>query len=77
MEGAETSRKEGRGPRRLNSFLGVVCDFTGISRTTLKGLVEDDARDEENYAEEEEYEDTEVVPDSVGESKDTGRPTLA
>ncbi|MBW0512996.1 hypothetical protein O181_052711 [Austropuccinia psidii MF-1] len=29
MEGAEPSRKEGRGPRRSSSFSGVVAGFPG------------------------------------------------
>ncbi|MBW0588809.1 hypothetical protein O181_128524 [Austropuccinia psidii MF-1] len=41
MEGAEPSRKEGRGPRRSNSFSGVVYRFPGLSRTTFKGPGED------------------------------------
>ncbi|MBW0563414.1 hypothetical protein O181_103129 [Austropuccinia psidii MF-1] len=37
MEGAAPSRTEGRGPRRSNSFSGVVGRFPGLSRTTFKG----------------------------------------
>ncbi|MBW0482015.1 hypothetical protein O181_021730 [Austropuccinia psidii MF-1] len=37
MEGVAPSRKGGRGPRRSNSFSGVVCRFPGLSRTTSKG----------------------------------------
>ncbi|MBW0466567.1 hypothetical protein O181_006282 [Austropuccinia psidii MF-1] len=36
MEGAAPSRKEGRGPRRSNSFSGVVGGFTGAPRTFLR-----------------------------------------
>ncbi|MBW0480343.1 hypothetical protein O181_020058 [Austropuccinia psidii MF-1] len=41
MEGAATSRKEGIGPRRSNSFSGVVGGFPGTSRTNFKGPGED------------------------------------
>ncbi|MBW0468713.1 hypothetical protein O181_008428 [Austropuccinia psidii MF-1] len=41
LEGAEPSRKEGRGARRASSFSGVVGGFPGISRTTFKGDGED------------------------------------
>ncbi|MBW0575657.1 hypothetical protein O181_115372 [Austropuccinia psidii MF-1] len=34
-EGAAPSRKEGRVPRRSNSFSGVVGGFPGMSRTTF------------------------------------------
>ncbi|MBW0592509.1 hypothetical protein O181_132224, partial [Austropuccinia psidii MF-1] len=44
MEGAAPSRKEGRVPRRSNSFSGVVGSFPGISRTSLKGPGEDGKR---------------------------------
>ncbi|MBW0466152.1 hypothetical protein O181_005867 [Austropuccinia psidii MF-1] len=37
MEWEAPSRKEGRWLRRSSSFSGVVCAFSGISRTTLKG----------------------------------------
>ncbi|MBW0537502.1 hypothetical protein O181_077217 [Austropuccinia psidii MF-1] len=53
MEGAEPSRKEGRGPRRSSSFSGVVGGFPGNSRTTLKGPGEDGEVEEENSVEEE------------------------
>ncbi|MBW0577022.1 hypothetical protein O181_116737, partial [Austropuccinia psidii MF-1] len=36
-EGAAPSRKEGRVPRRSNSFSGVVGGFPGMSRTTFRG----------------------------------------
>ncbi|MBW0523586.1 hypothetical protein O181_063301 [Austropuccinia psidii MF-1] len=40
LEGEAKSRKEGRGPRRESSFLGVVGSFPGLSRTTFKGPCE-------------------------------------
>ncbi|MBW0549947.1 hypothetical protein O181_089662 [Austropuccinia psidii MF-1] len=49
MEGAEPFREEGRGPVRSNSFSGVVGQFPALSRTTLKGPVEDGEEEEENY----------------------------
>ncbi|MBW0582605.1 hypothetical protein O181_122320 [Austropuccinia psidii MF-1] len=36
MEGAAPSRKQGEGPRRSNSFSGVVGRFLGLSSTTFK-----------------------------------------
>ncbi|MBW0479874.1 hypothetical protein O181_019589 [Austropuccinia psidii MF-1] len=39
---------EGRGPRRSNSFSGVVGGFPGISRTTFKGPGEDGEGEKEN-----------------------------
>ncbi|MBW0542402.1 hypothetical protein O181_082117 [Austropuccinia psidii MF-1] len=36
MEGEAPFRTEGRGPRRSNSFSGVVGGFPGLSRTTFK-----------------------------------------
>ncbi|MBW0522744.1 hypothetical protein O181_062459 [Austropuccinia psidii MF-1] len=77
LEGAETSRKQLRGPRRLSSFLGVVSSFPGLPRTTFKGPGEDGEEEEENSVEEEEYDGTEGVPAPVGESQGTGGPTLA
>ncbi|MBW0518285.1 hypothetical protein O181_058000 [Austropuccinia psidii MF-1] len=74
LEGAAPSRKEGRGPRRSNSFSGVVGRFPGLSRTTFKGPGEEE---EENYVEEEESDGTEGVPAPLGESQGTGGPTLA
>ncbi|MBW0550397.1 hypothetical protein O181_090112 [Austropuccinia psidii MF-1] len=62
LEGAEPSRKEGRGPRRSNSFWGVVGGFPGTSRTILRGPGE--AGEEE----EEESDGTEGVPAPVGAS---------
>ncbi|MBW0513362.1 hypothetical protein O181_053077 [Austropuccinia psidii MF-1] len=41
LEGEAPSRKEGRGPRRSNSFSGVVSSFPGLSRTTFKFSGED------------------------------------
>ncbi|MBW0537715.1 hypothetical protein O181_077430 [Austropuccinia psidii MF-1] len=41
MEGAEPSRKEGRGQRRSSSLLVVVGRFPGRSRTNLKVPGED------------------------------------
>ncbi|MBW0485946.1 hypothetical protein O181_025661 [Austropuccinia psidii MF-1] len=67
MEGDKPSRKEGRGPRRSNSFSGVAGGFPGLSRTSFKGPGEDD--------EEEEYDGTEGVTAPVGASKGTGGPT--
>ncbi|MBW0559624.1 hypothetical protein O181_099339 [Austropuccinia psidii MF-1] len=49
LEGAESSRKEGRGPRRSSSFSGVVGGFPGILRTTFKVPGEDGEEEEENY----------------------------
>ncbi|MBW0573893.1 hypothetical protein O181_113608, partial [Austropuccinia psidii MF-1] len=43
-EGAAPSRKEGRVPRRSNSFSGVVGRFPGMSRTTFRGPGEDGTR---------------------------------
>ncbi|MBW0488729.1 hypothetical protein O181_028444 [Austropuccinia psidii MF-1] len=56
MKEEESFRKEGRGPRRSNSFPGVVVAFPGISRITLKGS--DD--EEENHVEEEESDGNET-----------------
>ncbi|MBW0509737.1 hypothetical protein O181_049452, partial [Austropuccinia psidii MF-1] len=69
--------KEGRGPRRSSSFSGVVGGFPGPSRTSLKVSGEDNEEEEENSEEEEASEGTEAAPAPVGESKGTGRPTLA
>ncbi|MBW0567060.1 hypothetical protein O181_106775 [Austropuccinia psidii MF-1] len=73
----DLSRKEGREPRRSNSFSGVVGGFPGLSRTSLKVPGEDDEEEEENSVEEEESEGTEAAPAPVGASKGTGLPTLA
>ncbi|MBW0584312.1 hypothetical protein O181_124027 [Austropuccinia psidii MF-1] len=44
LEGEAPSRKEGRVPRRSNSFSGVVGSFPGMSRTTFRGPGEDGKR---------------------------------
>ncbi|MBW0497503.1 hypothetical protein O181_037218 [Austropuccinia psidii MF-1] len=77
MEGEAPSRKEGRGPRRSNSFPGVVGAFPGLSRTTFKGTGQDCEEEEENSVEEEVSDGTEGVPAPLGESQGTGGPTLA
>ncbi|MBW0468790.1 hypothetical protein O181_008505 [Austropuccinia psidii MF-1] len=77
LEGEAPSRKEGRGPRRSNSFSGVVGGFPGLSRTTLKGPGEGGEEEEENSVEEEESDGTEGVPAPVGVSQGTGGPTVA
>ncbi|MBW0540723.1 hypothetical protein O181_080438 [Austropuccinia psidii MF-1] len=77
LEGAEPSRKDGRVPRRLRSFSGVVGVFPVLSRTTLKGPGEDGEEEGENYVEEEGSDHTEGVPAPVGASQGTGGPTLA
>ncbi|MBW0496124.1 hypothetical protein O181_035839 [Austropuccinia psidii MF-1] len=77
MEGAAPSRKEGRGPRRSNSFSGVVGQFPGLSRTTFKGPGEDGEEEEENSVEKEQSDGTEGVPAPVGASQGTEGPTLA
>ncbi|MBW0517476.1 hypothetical protein O181_057191 [Austropuccinia psidii MF-1] len=77
MEGAAPLRKEGRGPRRSNSFSGVVGGFPELSRTNFKGPGEDGEEEEENSVEEEESYSTEGVPAPVGASQGTGGPTLA
>ncbi|MBW0522383.1 hypothetical protein O181_062098 [Austropuccinia psidii MF-1] len=51
MKRAAPSRKEGRGPRRSNSFSGVVGWFPGLSRTTFKAPGEDGEEEEENSME--------------------------
>ncbi|MBW0573324.1 hypothetical protein O181_113039 [Austropuccinia psidii MF-1] len=77
LEGAEPSRKEGRVPRRSNSFSGVVGGFPGMSRTTFRGPGEDGEEEAENSVEEEESDGTEAAPTPVGASKGTRGPTLA
>ncbi|MBW0584749.1 hypothetical protein O181_124464, partial [Austropuccinia psidii MF-1] len=62
MERAAPSRKEGRVPRRSNSFSGVVGSYPGLSRTSFKGPGQDGEEEEENSAEEEESEGTESIP---------------
>ncbi|MBW0535258.1 hypothetical protein O181_074973, partial [Austropuccinia psidii MF-1] len=65
MEGEAPSRKEGRGPRRLSSFSGVVGRFPGLSRTHLRVPGEEDEEEEENSVEEEGSEGTEAAPAPV------------
>ncbi|MBW0561042.1 hypothetical protein O181_100757 [Austropuccinia psidii MF-1] len=77
MEVEAPSRKEGRGPRRSNSFSGVASGFPGTSRTIFKGSGEDGEEEEENSVEEEGSDGTEGVPALVGASQCTGVPTLA
>ncbi|MBW0554141.1 hypothetical protein O181_093856 [Austropuccinia psidii MF-1] len=77
LEGEEPSRKEGRGPRRSNSFSGLVGGLPGTSRTIFRGPGEDGEEEEENSVEEEESDGTEGVPAPVGASQGTGGPTLA
>ncbi|MBW0558050.1 hypothetical protein O181_097765 [Austropuccinia psidii MF-1] len=76
LEGAAPSRKEGRGPRRSNSFSGVVGRFPGGLRTISRGPGEDGEEEKENSVEEEESDGTECVPAPEGESQGTGGPTL-
>ncbi|MBW0562321.1 hypothetical protein O181_102036 [Austropuccinia psidii MF-1] len=68
---------EGRGSRRLSSFLVVVGGFPRLSRTSLKVPGEDDEEEEENSVEEEESDGTKGVPAPVGASLGTGEPTIA
>ncbi|MBW0493607.1 hypothetical protein O181_033322 [Austropuccinia psidii MF-1] len=77
MAGAAPSRKEVRGPRRSNSFSGVVGIFLGLSRTNFKGPGEDGEEEEENSVEKEESDGTEGVPSPVGESQGIGGRPLA
>ncbi|MBW0591633.1 hypothetical protein O181_131348 [Austropuccinia psidii MF-1] len=74
MEGAEPSRKEGRGPRRSNYFSGVFGRFPGLSKTIFKGPGKYGEEEEENSVEEEESYGTEVVLVPVGASQGTGGP---
>ncbi|MBW0482412.1 hypothetical protein O181_022127 [Austropuccinia psidii MF-1] len=76
-EGAAPSRKEGRVPRRSNSFSGVVGHFPGMSRTTFRGPGEDGEQEKENSVEEEGSDGTEASPAPVGTSEGTIGPTLA
>ncbi|MBW0592100.1 hypothetical protein O181_131815 [Austropuccinia psidii MF-1] len=69
LEGEAPSIKEGRVPRRSNSFSGVVGGFPGMSRTAFRGPGED--------GEEEESDGTEAAPAPVGASEGTRGPTLA
>ncbi|MBW0571753.1 hypothetical protein O181_111468 [Austropuccinia psidii MF-1] len=68
MEGAAQSEKDRRGPRGSRSFSGDFFTFTGMSKTSLKGLGE---------GEEEESDGTEVVSAPVGASEGIGGPTLS
>ncbi|MBW0581639.1 hypothetical protein O181_121354 [Austropuccinia psidii MF-1] len=77
LEGAATSRKKGRGPRRSSSFSGVVGLFPGTSRTIFKVPGEYGEEEEENFVGEEDSDGTEYVPAPVEESQATGGPTLA
>ncbi|MBW0501269.1 hypothetical protein O181_040984 [Austropuccinia psidii MF-1] len=77
LEGAAPSRKEGRAPRRSNSFSGVAGGFPGMSRTTFRGPGEDGEDEEENSVEEEDSDGTEAAPAPVGTSEGTRGPTLA
>ncbi|MBW0526629.1 hypothetical protein O181_066344 [Austropuccinia psidii MF-1] len=77
LEGAAPSRKEGRVPRRSNSFSGVGGGFPGMSRTTFRGPREDGEEEEENSVEEEESDGTEAAPAPLGVSEGTGGPTIA
>ncbi|MBW0568661.1 hypothetical protein O181_108376 [Austropuccinia psidii MF-1] len=76
-EGAVPSRKEGRVPRRSNSFSGVVGGFPDMSRTTFRGPGEDGEGEEENSVEEEGSDGTEASPAPVGASEGTRGPTLS
>ncbi|MBW0532211.1 hypothetical protein O181_071926 [Austropuccinia psidii MF-1] len=76
-EGAAPFRKEGKVPRRSNSFSGVVGGFPGMSRTTFRHQGGDGEEEEENYVEEEESDGTEAAPALVGASEGTRGPTLA
>ncbi|MBW0499566.1 hypothetical protein O181_039281 [Austropuccinia psidii MF-1] len=73
MEGEVQSRKEGRGPRRLNFFSGLVGAFLVILSTNLKGLGEA----EKNSVEEEGSDGTEDAPAPVWAYQSTGGPTLS
>ncbi|MBW0580456.1 hypothetical protein O181_120171 [Austropuccinia psidii MF-1] len=77
LKGAESSRKDGRGPRRSSSFSGVVGRFPGTSRAIFKGPGEDGEEVEENFVEEEGSDGTEGVPAPLEASQGTGGPTLA
>ncbi|MBW0464344.1 hypothetical protein O181_004059 [Austropuccinia psidii MF-1] len=67
---------EGRGPRRSNSFSGVVDRFPGTSRTIFRGPGEDGGEEKENSVEEEESDGTEGVPAPMGAFQGAGGPTL-
>ncbi|MBW0565228.1 hypothetical protein O181_104943 [Austropuccinia psidii MF-1] len=76
-EVAAPSRKEGRVPRRSNSFSGVVGSFPGMSRTTFRGPGEEGEEEEQNSVKEEESDGTEAAPAPVGASEGTRGPTIA
>ncbi|MBW0525872.1 hypothetical protein O181_065587 [Austropuccinia psidii MF-1] len=76
-EGEAPSRKEGRVPRRSNSFSGVVGVFPGMSRTTFRGPGEYGEEEEDISVEEEESDGTEAAAAPVGASEGTRGPTLA
>ncbi|MBW0498754.1 hypothetical protein O181_038469 [Austropuccinia psidii MF-1] len=76
-KGEAPSRKEGRVPRRSNSFSGVVGRFPGMSRTIFRGPGEDGEEEEENSVEEEGSDGTEAAPAPVGAYEGTRGPTLA
>ncbi|MBW0556503.1 hypothetical protein O181_096218 [Austropuccinia psidii MF-1] len=69
LEETAPSRKEGRGPRRSNSFSGVVGGFSGALRTTFKGPGEYGEEEEENSVEEEASDGTEGAPAPLGASQ--------
>ncbi|MBW0507171.1 hypothetical protein O181_046886 [Austropuccinia psidii MF-1] len=77
LEGEAPFTREGRGPRRSNSFSGVVGRYPGHSSTTFKGPGEDGEEEEENSMGEKGSDGTEGVPAPVGASQGTGGPTLA
>ncbi|MBW0569424.1 hypothetical protein O181_109139, partial [Austropuccinia psidii MF-1] len=77
FKGAAPYIREGRGPRRCNSFSEVSGSFQGLSRTIFKGPGEDGGEEQENSVEEEESYGTEGVPAPVGASQSTVEPTLA
>ncbi|MBW0489148.1 hypothetical protein O181_028863 [Austropuccinia psidii MF-1] len=77
IEAAAPSIQEGRGPRRSNSFSGVVGGFPGTSRTIFRGPGEDGKEEEENPVGEEGSDGTEGFHAPVGVSQGTGGPTLA
>ncbi|MBW0474358.1 hypothetical protein O181_014073 [Austropuccinia psidii MF-1] len=77
LEGEETFRTEGRGPRRSNSFLGVVGGFPGASRNIVRGPGEDGEEAGENSVKGEGSDGIEGVPGPVGRFQGTGGPALA
>ncbi|MBW0466603.1 hypothetical protein O181_006318 [Austropuccinia psidii MF-1] len=77
MEGEAPSRNKARGPKRSNSFSGVVGSFSGLSRTTFNGPGDNGEEEDKNSVEEEESDGTEGVPAPVGASQGIGGPNLA